>query len=70
MRTLGLLLLAGGVLGFVYSSEQLGKLPPVPEGLSLQSSFDYPAGKWEVAKYAAAGAGLIGILFIMYPKGR
>jgi hypothetical protein len=70
MRSLGLVLLVGGIFGFVYSGDELKKHDPVPEGLSMSQSLEYPAGRWEIGRYAcAAGAGL-GLLLAMFPKGR
>ena len=48
MRNLGLLLLAGGVLGYVYFSDQGS----------------------EGGRYAAAFAGVLGVVLSLYPKGR
>lgn len=70
MRSIGGVLLLGGVIGFFYCSDQLSKAQPVPEEKSLSEALDYPAGKWEVGRYASAGVAGIGILMAMFPKGR
>ena len=70
MRSLGLVLLVGGIFGFVYSGDELKRHDPVPEGASLSRSLEYQAGRWEIARFACgAGAGL-GLLLAMFPKGR
>jgi hypothetical protein len=59
MRNLGLLLIILGVVGFAWSSSRLSTADPVPEGLSVRRSLDYPAGRLEIARYAS-----------VFPKGR
>jgi hypothetical protein len=70
LRSLGALLVAIGLFGFIYSSDQLGKAPPLPEDMSWRQALDEPAGMWETARYACALAGGIGLLLLLYPKGR
>jgi hypothetical protein len=70
MRNFGWILLLVGVVGFFYCSQELDNWDPVPEGKSISESLEYPAGKWEVARYGAAGAALMGFLLAMFPKGR
>jgi hypothetical protein len=70
MRNIGGILLILGVLGFFYCSSQLESLEPVPQGLSVGEGFEYPAGKWEVARYACGGLAGFGLLMAMFPKGR
>jgi hypothetical protein len=70
MRTLGLALLAIGVLGFLYCSSQLSSLEPVPAGVELGRYMEYEAGKLELGRYAAAIGGFIGLLLAFFPKGR
>ncbi|HEY7510378.1 MAG TPA: hypothetical protein VIG50_08995 [Vicinamibacteria bacterium] len=70
MRTIGLVLLAGGVLGFLYCSSQLSGLQPVPAGVELGDYMNYEAGKLELARYAAALFGFIGLLLAFFPQGR
>lgn len=70
MRNFGIILLVLGVAGFFYCGDQAKRYEPVPDGKSISESFDYPAGRWEVGRYACAfGAGL-GFLLAMFPKGR
>ncbi len=70
MRNFGAILLLLGVLGFLYASTRLSDLDPYPANATLRQSLDYPAGRWELARYGAAGAALIGLLLALYPKGR
>jgi hypothetical protein len=70
MRNFGAILLLVGVFGFFYASSQIGKLEPVPAGVDIQDALRYAAGRWEMARYACAGAGFIGLLLAFFPKGR
>jgi len=70
MRNIGGTLLVVGILGFFYCSSQLEKLDPVPPGLSVGEGLKYPAGKWDVARYACGGVAGFGLLMAMFPKGR
>jgi hypothetical protein len=70
MRTLGLVLLAAGVLGFLYCSSQLSALPPVPPGVELGEYVQYDAGRLELGRYASAIGGFIGLLLAFFPQGR
>ena len=70
MRKFGMVVLALGALGFYHASTQLGLYEPVPPGLSVGESFRYPAGKWEVAEYAAGAVAVVGMLLTILPKGR
>jgi hypothetical protein len=70
MRTFGGIFLLLGVLGFFYASAQIDKLEPVPADKTVSESLAYPSGRWEMVRYACAGAGLLGLLLAMFPKGR
>jgi hypothetical protein len=70
MRNFGAVLLLLGILGFLYCSSRLSEAPAMPQGLSVSDSLDYPAGRWEMARYASAGAAAFGLLMTMFPKGR
>ena len=70
MRNFGIIVLVLGIFGFFYASGQEGQYEPVPEGLSVQKSLEYPAGRWQIARYAAAGVAGFGLLMSMFPKGR
>ncbi len=70
MRNFGAILLLIGVLGFLYASTRLSDLEPAPAHSTLRESLEYPAGRWEMARYGAAGAAFIGLLLTLYPKGR
>jgi len=70
MRNMGGLLLLVGALGFFYCSSQLSHLEAVPAGKSIGESLQYPAGKFEVGRYAAVMAAGVGFVLAMFPKGR
>ncbi len=70
MRNFGGILLLLGIFGFVYCSSQMDKFEPVPQGKSISEALAYPAGKWEVGRYACAAAAGFGLLMAMFPKGR
>jgi hypothetical protein len=70
MRTLGIVMAAGGVLGFLYCSSQLSGLAPVPDGVALSEYMQYEAGQLELGRYAAAMVGFIGVLLAFFPRGR
>jgi len=65
MRNYSGLLVAVGLVGFLYCSAELSKLEPVPPGLSMGRAFEYPAGKMEMGRYASAALAFFGILMIM-----
>jgi len=70
MRNVGGILLLVGVLGFLYASGRVEEFEPVPSGLGISESLEYPAGKWELARYASAAAAGFGLLMALFPKGR
>jgi len=70
MRNFGGILLLLGILGFFYAGSQLEKHEPLPPGVSLGEGLEKPAGRWEMTRYACAGAAGIGLLLAMFPKGR
>jgi hypothetical protein len=70
MRNLGGILLLLGILGFVYASSQLERYEPVPAGLSVSEGLEYPAGRWDMARYGCAGLSGFGLLMALFPKGR
>ena len=70
MRNFGMLMVVAGIVGFFYCSSELSKHEPVPEGLSMSRSWEYPAGKLEVGRYAGVAAAFVGVLFVMAPQGR
>jgi hypothetical protein len=70
MRNFGGILLLVGIFGFVYCGSQMDKYPPVPDGKSISESMAYPAGKWDVGRYACAMVAGFGLLMAMFPKGR
>jgi hypothetical protein len=70
MRSLGGLLLLGGVVGFLYCSSQLSELPPIPDGTSLGDYVRYESGKFELGRYVGICAAFVGLLLALFPKGR
>ena len=70
MRNFGGILVLLGIVGFLYCGSQLSGQEPVPAGLSLSSSLEYPAGRYEVGRWASACAAGFGLLMTMFPKGR
>jgi hypothetical protein len=70
MRGFGFLLLAAGILGFLYFGSRLSGLEPVPAGVELGDYMRYEAGKAELLRYASAFVALLGVLLAMFPKGR
>ena len=71
MRNVGAIFILIGIIGFLYAGAQLEKLEPVPAGTSVEDGLRYyPAGRWEIVRYAAAGSVGLGLLLAMFPKGR
>jgi hypothetical protein len=70
MRNLGGILLLLGIFGFFYATSKAEELAPVPEGLSIGESLQYPAGRWEIARYGIAAIAATGLLLLLFPKGR
>ncbi len=70
MRTLGGLLILVAIVGFFYCSSHLSALDPVPDGTELTRYLEYEAGRYELGRYAAVVAGLVGALLSLFPKGR
>jgi len=70
MRNFGAVLLALGILGFLYSSSQLDAVEPLPAGLTVSEGLKLPAGRWEMARYGCAAAAGFGLLMVLFPKGR
>lgn len=71
MRTFGVVLFALGVVGYFYCSSQLAVLEPLPPGMDIGPALRlYPAARYQLGQYAAAMAGVIGIIFMMFPRGR
>jgi hypothetical protein len=70
VRNFGGILMLLGVLGFFYSSSQVYKYDPIPDGLSVSDALKQPAGPWEVGRYVCAGAAGLGLLMALFPKGR
>lgn len=70
MRTLGFVMLAAGLAGFLWAGDQIGRQNPLPEGLTLEEHWSYAAGRYELLRYGSACAAGVGLLLIFVPKGR
>lgn len=70
MRNLGAILLLAGVLGFFMASQRLEESGPAPADLSLVETLEQPAGRWDLARYAAALSAGVGVVLVLFPKGR
>ena len=70
MRNFGSILMILGIGGFFYCSSRLSDAQPLPPDLSISEGLEQPAGRWEMARYACAGAAGFGLLMAMFPKGR
>ena len=70
MRTLGLALLVGGLLGFFYCSTRLAGLEPLPAGIAVGDYMRREAGRWELARYGTALAVLMGVILSVFARGR
>ena len=70
MRNLGGILLLLGIFGVFSASSKTEGLDPVPEGLGIRESLEYPAGRWELARYAIAAVAGTGLVLLLFPKGR
>ena len=70
MRNFGAILLLIGLIGFFYASSRVDDLEPAPAGVSLSEELETPAGRWEMVRYASAGAAALGLLMTLFPKGR
>ncbi len=70
MRNFGGILLLLGILGFFYATSKTEELEPVPDGLGVRESLEYPAGRWEIARYAIAAVAGTGLILLLFPKGR
>jgi hypothetical protein len=72
MRTIGLLMLIGGIAGFVYFSGRLGAVDPLPVGqaMTIGEMLRYPAGKLEALRDTCAAVGVFGVIFIIFWKDR
>jgi hypothetical protein len=70
MRRFGIILIGLGAGAYYFCSQQLATETPVPAGLSIEESLEYPAGRYEVAEHVAAMVGGIGLLMLVFPQGR
>lgn len=70
MRNIGFVLLLGGIVGFLYCGSQLQGLAPLPPDLALGDYLRNEAGRFELGRYASAGAAFIGLLLAFFPQGR
>jgi hypothetical protein len=70
MRNFGLLLMVVGVATYLYCTSQMSGLQPLGENADLADYFRNAAGRFELGRFAGAGAALIGILMAFFPQGR
>jgi hypothetical protein len=70
MRKFGTTLFLLGAAGFFYCQQRMDEFPEVPTGLSIEESLRYPQARWQVGEYAAGFGGAIGLLLMLFPKGR
>jgi hypothetical protein len=70
MRNFGLILLLGGVAGFLYCSAQLSGLDPLPADVAFSDYLRNAAGRFELGRFASVGAAMIGVLLALFPQGR
>jgi hypothetical protein len=70
MRNLGLILLMGGILAFLYCSAELSKLAPMSADAGIAEYLRNSAGRLELCRYLAAGAGFVGALLTLFPRAR
>ena len=70
MRNFGAVLLLLGILGFFYVSSRIDEIGPLPAGLSVSEGLKESAGRWEMARYGCMAAAGIGLLMLLFPKGR
>jgi hypothetical protein len=70
MRNFGIVAFVLGVLLFIYAGDQEKGYEPVPAGETAFESLDYPAGRWQMARYGGAALAGLGVLMAMFPKGR
>jgi hypothetical protein len=70
MRNFGAILLVLGGVGFFYCSGRLSDARPLDPSLGIGESLGQPAGRWEMARYACAGAAGFGLLMALFPRGR
>ncbi len=70
MRNAGVVFLALGILGFLYAGSRVDQADPAPEGISIGESLHYASGRWEIARYGLAAVAGMGLLLLLFPKGR
>jgi hypothetical protein len=70
MRNFGIVAIVLGILLFVYAGDQAKNQEALPDGLTPMESLNYPAGRWQFARYGALAFAGFGVLMTMFPKGR
>ena len=70
MRNFGFILIVVGIAGFFYCTTQMQGLEPLSANADLGDYFRNKAGRLELGRFAAAGAGFIGLLMAFFPQGR
>jgi hypothetical protein len=70
VRRLGVLLLAAGLAGFLYSSSRKSKAESLAAGSTVSSPGAQAAYRWETARWLIAGTAVIGLVFTILPGKR
>jgi hypothetical protein len=64
------MMLLVGALGSFYATGRMQESEPVPPDIGLSEYTRYPAGRWELVRYALIAIGGIGAVFALFPEGR
>ncbi len=69
MRRVGLIILALGIAGFLFASSRRGSYESVEGKLKTAVSQEERGRKdfWETARWISVGAGVIGLVLVMFP---
>ena len=69
MRRIGLVLLAIGLVGFLFASAQKSRYEAAPStaGATAESPAAENLHRWEAARWLLVGVGVIGVVFTVLP---
>jgi hypothetical protein len=70
MRRFGITLIGLGLAVYFVCAQRLETAEKVPPGLSVEESIRYPAGQYEIGEYGGAMLVGVGLLLLLFPKGR
>jgi hypothetical protein len=70
MRSFGAVLFLAGAVGFLVASQRLDEAGPVPARLGVEETLEHPAGRYDLMRYGAATAAVVGLILALFPKGR